>query len=147
MSDEVRDEVSEIRGFGTGSNLFRIDSDGQVSVVGGGISPGDGVYSLQQRGGALYIGGGFTEAGNASANNVALWQIPQMLAVKRAKDSVQISWPAADSNFALESTGSLPVSNWATVAQTPTVFQARLTVTNQIRPTNQFFRLQEKNAP
>src|SRR5207244_2912488 len=60
------------------------------------------------------------------------------LSVSRSAGSVTISWPAAVTGFTLESSGSLPATNW-----TPVSVGAGNSVTVNFGAGNKFYRLRQ----
>jgi secreted PhoX family phosphatase len=64
-----------------------------------------------------------------------------MLTILRLGNKVVLSWPASASSFNLETSGSLPGSNWVAVTNGIETSGTNLVLTNNIAPTNNFFRL------
>ncbi len=65
-----------------------------------------------------------------------------ILAIERVASNVVLSWPAATTNFVLESVTALPSSAaWVTVTNAPTVVGNKNTVTDAARGGSRFYRL------
>jgi hypothetical protein len=70
---------------------------------------------------------------------------PQIITVAALSGNrLTLSWPATGTNFVLESSHSMVQADWAEVPQTPLVNGNKLTVTNEILATQQFYRLRRR---
>lgn len=65
------------------------------------------------------------------------------LAVQRAGNTLELSWPASATGYALQSTTSLTAPSWTAVAGTPTQDGARLELSVPLEGTARFFRLRK----
>jgi hypothetical protein len=65
------------------------------------------------------------------------------LYIHPAPDAVVLEWPAAKTNFALQSNPEILDSTWTPVATPPVVAGEFLVVTSPISRPKQFYRLQE----
>jgi hypothetical protein len=95
-------------------------------------------------GSEVFFAGGFWLAGNKPSTNIALWHIPYTLNVSLSGNTVALSWPAAGTNFVLDSTTSLAASAWAEVPQSPVAVGDQCVVTNSIVAPSQFVRLRRR---
>ncbi len=95
----------------------------------------------------LIVGGTTTTAGGQPVREIVMWQFPRKLKTRFRNSALEVSWPAADTNFILEASGAVPSANWSAVESAPALVQGRLTVTNRVGSSNRFFRLREKTAP
>jgi uncharacterized repeat protein (TIGR01451 family) len=78
---------------------------------------------------------------SASAQIVVLRQPPPQLSIQLVANQAQISWLASATNYVLESSTSLSPANWSAVTNAPFAADSQQTVTVDISPTSQFFRL------
>ncbi len=131
---------------------------GSIAMWGGGtwVSLGSGtshsiglggvgaVGAMAASGANLFIGGTFTSVGGKPATNIALWHIPHALGITHQAGQVTVSWPATGSNLVLETSTSLPATNWVEVPEPPIVAEDHQVVTNRAAEPGQFYRLRRK---
>jgi len=78
---------------------------------------------------------------SASVEITVLRLAPPQLAIALAGDQVQLSWPAIYTNYILERTTLLAPASWESVTNAPVVVDDQQTVTVDVSPVSQFFRL------
>jgi hypothetical protein len=66
---------------------------------------------------------------------------PPELAIERAGNQIQVSWPSFVTNYVLESATSLAPADWAAVTNAPVAADITQTVNLNLSNTNRFFRL------
>ena len=92
--------------------------------------------------GNTVVGYGLNPSGNTEAWIANLAAPP--LAVRRAGNSVVLSWPTNAPGFTLQSvTNLVPPSAWTNAADVPVVIGMEFTVTNTATNSGQFFRLRK----
>jgi hypothetical protein len=117
------------------------------TIESGGGTSASGAFSLtgtiaQPDAGAM-SGENYTLAGGFWSIMAAV-QTPgaPTLTIRRAGNSVEISWPAAVMDFVLEATPTLSGTVlWSGVSEPPNVVDAQQVVTVPLAPGNRFFRL------
>jgi hypothetical protein len=112
--------------------------------LGSGVDSAGALVSTRSE---LIVGGTTTMAGGQPVNQIVAWQFPRKLKTQFRNSALEVSWPAADTNFLLEASGALSSTNWMPVDSAPALVQGRLTVTNEVASGNRFFRLREKTVP
>jgi hypothetical protein len=113
------------------------------SSLGRGLDTPDGkAYALAATGSELIVGGNFTQAGGKAAIRIALWRNAYVLRARRSENMFVVSWPAAGSNFVLESISTLGQTNWVQVPQPYFVAGDQCVVTNDTSGPGRFYRLQ-----
>jgi hypothetical protein len=117
-------------------------------------SMGSGVTSLGTPAGSalgilgtsVYVAGSFVKAGGYQAYNFARWTdpapAPQLHLVAATNRTLKVQWPVADSDYALQRTGSMAASNiWRTVTNAATTNGGFRVVTMPATNPVEFFRL------
>lgn len=129
-------------------NIARLLSDGTVDLT---FDPGEGPNGsvrtiLVQPDGRVVVGGEFGSwDGVAAGGIVRLLGDAPVLDVQRAKDGEIItSWPAAYTNFILQSNSPIADSNWVNVLMQPATISDICYVTNNSISGSQFFRLSKQ---
>lgn len=113
------------------------------TVTGSANNPAQ-VTSLASNGTELFVGGVFESVGGKAATNLAVWHVPRALKAVRQGDQCVLSWPAPDTDMALEAADSPSAAQWQAVDATPVVVGHRLTVTNTVASTARFYRLRQR---
>jgi sugar lactone lactonase YvrE len=86
-------------------------------------------------------------SGGLSSGPNALTFTPRgpRLQIVRSMDGVVLSWPCSASNYVLETSGELAVSNnWVAVRSAPVIVGGQLTATNPPNSMQRFFRLRKQ---
>jgi uncharacterized delta-60 repeat protein len=113
-----------------------------ASIAGGLITISTMKLQQDQR---ILIGGGFTQYDNVGQSNLVRvlndWPV---LESKPGGEAVQLSWPAAYTNFVLQSASSITAGAWADDSAHLIVTNDICYVTNTISESKQFFRLVRK---
>lgn len=133
------------------TNLSRYLPDGDTDPT---FDPGLGTYGgnvyIQdvkiQQDQRIIIGGAFTHYdGHAQAYLARVlndWPVLETKPV--AGNAVELSWPAAYTNFVLQSVASITSGTWNDVPTAPWITNDICYATNTLSPGNQFFRLVKK---
>jgi uncharacterized delta-60 repeat protein len=130
--------------------IARLNVNGSVDdSFSPGIGANDSVTSVAwQVDGDALVGGFFNTVNGIGRSCVARLEADQpgpFLFVQRDVGGIVLSWPAAYSNFTLQSAGAPLFSDaWSPVVSVPVLAGDRLVVTNSINPTPRFFRLQKE---
>ena len=115
-----------------------------TGTVAGSPSLGAQVTSLASNGTELFVGGVFESVGGKPATNLAVWHVPRALKAVRQGDQCVLSWPAPDTDMALEAADSPNAAQWQAVDATPVVVGHRLTITNTMASAARFYRLRQR---
>lgn len=110
------------------------------SGLGSGINPM--VQALAVSGADLYIGCGYYDVGPEKAGGVSRWPIPQRLQFSRLGGQLTLAWPTQAVDFVLQSSATLPGTDWSTVPPPPVVVNGHYTFTTNLSGGTRFFRLQ-----
>jgi len=110
----------------------------------GDFGGGAGVGALACNGSELFVGGYFLLAGNKPSTNIAVWHIPYAISISRYENRLRLAWPAAGTNFLLEAIDTIGQTNWSAVPQPFSIVNDQCVVTNDISPSNRFYRLRRK---
>ena len=123
-----------------GDQFTIINNDGTDPISGTfiGLPQGKKLYIGQQLFQISYTGG--------TGNDVVLSRLvtppPPTLIIQRASPtSVLLLWPTNDPPFSLQTTTTLPATNWAAALPLPLVVGTNNFVTNPISNLEQFYRL------
>jgi hypothetical protein len=81
------------------------------------------------------VGGGFSALAQGTYLNITV----------TVSNQVVLSWPAAATNFVLQSTTNLTGTNWYAVSDAPFIVGSEFHVTNAMLPPQQFYRLSSYN--
>lgn len=126
------------------SYLVSVNLDGSMESSFAHSGPDAGVWTIAGLAdGRLLIGGAFRKYFAVDQPFIARLLSDQPVLDQRriAPDQVELSWPAAYTNFVLQSASGVPSTNWGNVPGTPLVVSNICYVTNTAAPGNQFFRL------
>jgi len=115
-----------------------------TGTVAGSPSLGAQVTSLASNETELFVGGVFDSVGGKPATNLAVWHVPRALKAVRQGDQCVLSWPAPDTDMALETADSPNAAQWQAVDTTPVVVGHRLTITNTVSSAARFYRLRQR---
>jgi hypothetical protein len=92
--------------------------------------------------GVLTLNNSSTGCGSTNyAFTVTVSPLPITLSIALAGNQVVLFWPAAISNWYLQSTTNLLPATWSDVSPAPVVVNGQNTVTNSISNTQQFYQL------
>jgi autotransporter-associated beta strand protein len=113
-----------------------------------GTDPVSGTFTGLPQGKKLYIGQQLFQISytGSSGNDVVLSRLitppPPTLTIQRASPtSVLLFWPTNDPAFSLQTTTTLPATNWITALPLPVVIGTNNFVTNPVSNLEQFYRL------
>ena len=121
------------------TNNVPIEPQQPVNVTNGFM--GRGFVTVNQPATNLVLQANDLNGHLGQANAITIAPLP-MLESQVYENYMLINWPAASSNFELETTANLSPPNWIPVTIPPLVFDGQNLEILPMTPTNQFYRLE-----